>query len=105
MYFVLDAQPYLVELPVPEPGRQELKGERTLLAEQFQREKILERVVIPAFVVLKAERAMSPSSVFEIFVAWCFVFMIRQTNVRAHGDSMRAEGAAVSAVLRPDRRA
>ena len=44
VYFVLDAQPYLVELPVPEPGRQELKGERTLLAEQFQREKILERV-------------------------------------------------------------
>lgn len=41
---VLDAQTDLVEFPVAQACREELEGERTLLAEQLQREEILERV-------------------------------------------------------------
>ena len=40
----LDAQAYLVELPVLEPGEEQLIGERPLFAEQFQREEVLEGV-------------------------------------------------------------
>ena len=43
-HLAFDAQPYLVEFPVLQPCGKKLVGERPLLAEEFEREEILERM-------------------------------------------------------------
>ena len=42
--FPFDAQAYLIELPVLEPGGEQLVGQGSLFTQQLQREEILERV-------------------------------------------------------------
>lgn len=42
--FVFDAQSNLMELPLPETGREQLIGQRTLFVQHLQRKEILERV-------------------------------------------------------------
>ena len=42
-YVVFDAEPHLVQFPLLETGREELAGERPLLAQHLQHEEILQR--------------------------------------------------------------